>query len=191
MEANRLKELRKKQWIYQNVIFLVYTVLFFGLLLSQASSLAVFLVLGGSLILSSVIVFLTKRPHFLLTIFPQMKELVKYEREKLGEAWFKYYLSNMILPVVVGLVLFIQIFFRANSQTPLISGIPIWYFIVAWAILILAGNLNLRFHIRRMDQQTAEELRAFAHEKMVFSILFSSVVLVISILAAIFVALVT
>ncbi|RAL25828.1 hypothetical protein [Thermoflavimicrobium daqui] len=190
MEASLLKELRKKQWIYQNIIFLVYTILFLVLVFSGVSSLIVFLVLGGFLILSAVIRYFTKRPYLFLTIFPGMREIEKYERDKLGNAWLKFFAPSMILPITVGLVLFIQALFR-GKQTPFISGIPIWYFIIAWILLIYIGNMNLRFHIRRMDQSSAETIREYAQEKMTFAILFTIVVLIMSSIGAIYVALVS
>jgi hypothetical protein len=176
MEASQLKELRKKQRIYQNILFVIYFLLFLGFLYFEVSSLVVFITLGTILILAGIMILITNRTGFVLRLFPNMKELYEYELDKLGKARKKYYAPSVILSMVAAVILFMQAIFRA-SEKPLIEQVPIWYFLVVFAVILYTANMNLRIHIRRVDTQSEEKLVEYAQEKLLFTIILSVIIL--------------
>lgn len=185
MEATHLKELRKKQQIYQNILFVIYFLLFLGFLFFEVSSLVVFITLGTILILAGIVILITNRTNFVLRFFPDMKELHEYELKKLGKARKKYYATNVILSLVAAIILFLQAIFRASDK-PLIDQVPIWYFLIIFVVIVYTANMNMRIHIRRVDTQSEEKLVEYAREKLIFTIILSVIVLLFVGLAGFF-----
>lgn len=182
MEMQKLQELRKRQWGYTNLVFIILLALFYLLIYLELSSRAVYFLLGIAFLLVPINSWIFKRPQPWLTLFPGMKELVQYEKEKLQDSWRHYYTASAILFSVFSIFFFVQALFR--SDRPFMEGIPFWYLIVVPVILLLIGNLNIRFHIRRMDNKTPEQLKVFAYERMLFTTVFASVVLAMTLLGA-------
>jgi hypothetical protein len=104
-----------------------------------------------------------------------MKELDAWEREKLGENWFKYYFPGILLRIILAIYFFMQAGLY-SGKTPFRSEIPLWYLIVIPLILIFIGNLNMTFHARRIDTKTKDELKQYTQEKMLFTKIFAAVV---------------
>lgn len=183
MQMQKLQELRKRQWIYTNVVFVILLALFYLLIFFNLSSRVVYILLGIAFLIVPINSWLFKRPQPWMTLFPEMKELVQYEKEKLQDSWRQYYTASSILFLVFSIFFFIQAIFR-SGHLPFIEGIPFWYFIVVPIILILIGNINFRIHIRRIDTKTPEQLKVFAYDRMLFSTVFASVVLVMTLIGA-------
>lgn len=190
MEESRLRTLRRKQMLYMNILFVISLLLFFTLVISEATAPVIYTVLGLIFLISPLSLQIVKRPNPFLLLFPGMKELFQYEKEKLGESWRNYHTSGFILQMVLSLFFFIQAMMR-EADAPFMEGIPSWYLIVIPLILFVMVNMNTRFHARRIDQKTEEQLKAYAYEKMLFSIVFASVALVMTVLGAIVVIMMT
>lgn len=190
MEESRLRTLRRKQLIYMNLVFAFTLLILLALVLSQASGAVVYTVLGIIFLIPPISLQIAKRPHPFLQFFPGMKELTRYEMEKLGDSWRRYYTSGFLLQFALSIFFFIQALMR-DGKTPFTEGIPFWYLIVIPLIMLLILNLNLRFHARRMDQKTPEQLKVYADEKMLFSLIFASVSIVMTLLGTIVVIVMT
>jgi Ca2+/Na+ antiporter len=190
MEANRLQALRKKQRLYLNIELVAYILIFGILILAGTAAVLIYLGLGFLFFLSSIRLQWMKHAHPRLLLFPGMKELDQYESRKLGESWRKYHISQFILQMVLSLFFFVQAFVR-EGNVPFIEAVPFWYLAVMVLVLLWIGNVNLRLHVRRIDQKTAEQLKAYANDKMLFSIVFASVFLVMTILGTIIVLVMT
>jgi Ca2+/Na+ antiporter len=190
MEANRLQALRKKQRLYLNIELVAYILIFGILILAGTAAVLIYLGLGFLFFLSSIRLQWMKHAHPRLLLFPSMKELDQYESRKLGESWRKYHISQFILQMVLSLFFFVQAFVR-EGNVPFIEAVPFWYLAVMVLVLLWIGNVNLRLHVRRIDQKTAEQLKAYANDKMLFSIVFASVFLVMTILGTIIVLVMT
>lgn len=182
MEKNQLTNLRKKQIIYTNLIYFGYFLLVVVLLLAQASAFIVYSVLGVIFLLSPISLWLTKRPNPLLLLFPQMKDLIDYEREKLGEVSRRYFISGMILQLILSGFCFFQAIIRGNVL--FIEGIPWWYLLIVFLLLTYIGNLNLRFHIRRFDQKNTKELSVYAKDQTLFTLVFAVVFIVFAVIGS-------
>lgn len=182
MEQVQQKELRKKQLIYTNLIFLLYGVIAYGVIFTGSTGFVVYLVLAGIFLLSPVSFFLFRTPQPLLVLFPRMKELQVYEKEKLKDAWFSYYVTNAILQAAASIFFIIQAFIR-NPKLAFIEGIPVWLIFAISAILLWIGNGNQLFHAKRMDTKTYEQLKSYAEDRRTFALVFATVALVMTVIA--------
>lgn len=184
IEESRLATLRKKQIVYSNILYITYMVIIFGLISVRLSAPVLYGILGGFFVIVPIILYFIKINNPLILLFPQMKEIFQYEKEKLGENWRRYYTSGFLMQVALGIFFIVQAFFRAGDGA-FIDGIPMWYFIVTPIVMLVIGNVNLRFHIRRMDGKTVEQLKDYAYDKMLFSTVFFSVALVFILVGAV------
>lgn len=189
MDSTKRQELRKKQWIYTNLLIVVYMGFFAILALLNMSSLMIYGLLGGLCWLVAISSYWLKTFHPTLLLFPGMKELIKYEKEKLGESWQKYHLSSVILSIVLGLFFFGQAWFRKDLL--FLEGIPVWYIVIFVAGVFLIGNWSFYAHTRRFDRLTAEQIRVHAAERSLFTIIFASVVLGMTLLGSVFIFLIS
>jgi Ca2+/Na+ antiporter len=190
MEESRLRTLRQKQFLFTNVLYLAYILLVAGLIVSGASAFIIYSVLGTVFLISPLAIQVMKKPNPFLLLFPEMKELYEYEKEKLGSSWRSYHTANFFLQIALSIFFFIQAIFH-DSSAPFMEGIPLWYFIVIPLILLYIGNMNLRFHIRRIDTKSPEQLKVYAYEKMLFSIVFASVAVGMTLIGVIVVMILT
>jgi hypothetical protein len=174
MDADRLRILRRKQFLYSNVIYIVLIGLFMALVLSPLSARTVCTILGVVLLISALRLQLVRRTHLLLGLLPAMKELLAYERQKLGDRWRDYYASGFFLQLVVSLFFFVQAVMRPG-KIPLYEGLPRWWFIVIPVLFLLLANLNLRIHTKRIDEKTEEQLHIYAEDKRLFTLVFAGV----------------
>lgn len=182
MEKQQLQELRKKQMVYTNLIYLLYMFIIVILILVQASSMVVYSILGVIFLISPISLFISQRPNPILQFFPGMRELLEYEREKLGAIRRKYFLAGAVLQLLLSGFCFFQAMIRGSVS--FIEGIPWWYLLVAAIVLIYIGNLNLRFHIRRFDQKDAQALSLYANDQALFTFIFAAVFLVFVVVGA-------
>ncbi|MBA4493107.1 hypothetical protein ACFO25_07500 [Paenactinomyces guangxiensis] len=190
MEESRLRTLRRKQLLYTNLLFLVNLLIVFALIAFQAAAPVVYTVLGLIFLIPPLSLQIMKRPNPLLFYLPGMKELFQYEMDKLGSNWRRYYTSSSILLVALSVFFFVQAVMQDGNKL-FMEGMPVWYLVVIPLALIYIGNMNLRFHARRLDEKTPEQLKAYAYDKMLFSLVFASVSVVMTVLGAIVVMLMT
>ncbi|MBA4547779.1 hypothetical protein H1R82_08215 [Thermoactinomyces intermedius] len=189
MDPAKRNELRKKQRIYTNVLILVYLGILALLALAQLSSLVIYTLLGVLCFLVAISSFWLKTFHPTLLLFPGMKELIRYEKEKLGETWKKYHLSSVILAVVLGVFFLGQAWFRQDLY--FLEGIPVWYIAVFIVGVFLIGNLSLFAHARRFDRLSEEQIRVHAAERSLFTVIFACVVLGMTLLGSVFILLIS
>jgi hypothetical protein len=174
VEKQRLQFLRRKQWLYMNFMYLFYILIIGLLILFQAPGWLIYIVIAMLFLSSAVGMLFFRQNHPLLHLFPEMRELARYEQAKLGEAWRRYHMANLLLQLVLGLYSLSQAWVKSH-QASFLAGIPLWYLLITAIILVYLGNLNLRFHIRRFDQKPKEELVAFAKDQSLFLTIFVGV----------------
>lgn len=189
MDDQLRKELQKKRVLYTNIIYIIYLIIVLFLVLLQASALVVYSLLGMIFLLSPLGLWFMKSPNPLLLLFPGMNVLLKEERGRLGEVGRTYYLAGTILQLLLSGFCFFQGFVRGSIS--FLEGIPWWYLLVVAVLLIYIGNLDLRFHIRRLEQKNKEELIAYAKDRALFSMVFGGVLLFFIVAGAIYVLLVS
>ncbi|MBS7530059.1 hypothetical protein IC619_006055 [Hazenella sp. IB182353] len=190
MEKNRLQELRKKQVIYLNTLFILLVGVLLTLILTGVQSSMIYILLGITFLIPALSVQIFKKANPLLELFPAMKELHLYEREKLKKSWRNYYTASSILQVAVSLFFFSQVIVRDQSGA-FIDGIPLWYLFAIPLLFLILMNNNLRLHAKKIDLKTEEQLQVYAYERRLFAIVFASVALVMIVLGSIFVILVS
>lgn len=185
-----MQALRKRQWWYLNGLIVAVLLLLGLLLLFGITAPHFFLVLGLIFLVSPVSVWVFKKSNPLINAFPGMQQLMQMEREKLGDSWGKYHFSSALLQVACSIFFFAQAFLREGGA-PFREGMPGWYFVVVPVAVLLIINLSQRAHAKRMDEKTPEQLRSYAYEKMLFSSVFASVVLGMTLIGTCFVMLMT
>lgn len=179
MEQTKRNALRVKQLIYTNIIFLLYGIIAYSVIFAGATGLVVYLVLASIFLISPIGFFLLQSPQPLMLWFPGMKELHTYEKEKLKDAWFEYYLTNAILQIAAAIFFIIQAFIR-NPKLAFIEGIPPWVIFAVSAVLLWIGNGNQLFHAKRLDTKTYEQLKSYAQDRRTFALVFAIVALVMT-----------
>jgi hypothetical protein len=182
MQGERLSELRRKERICTNLLLAAYSAMFLALLMT-ASDRVVYVVLGVALLALPAASWLTGHPHPPLLLFPGMKELAVYEREKLGKAWRKSLVSSTVLMAAFSLFFFVQAWIREGDSS-FLAGIPVWYPLIVPVLLFLFGNLSLRSNSRRIDRMTTEQLETYYGDRALFFIVFTCVVAGMTILGA-------
>jgi hypothetical protein len=182
MEQAHLHELRKKQLLITNLVFLFYAIIAYGLIFSRVTGLVLYIVMAVIFLILPIGLLFFRVPQPLHLVFPKMRELQRYEQEKLKDVWFSYYTSSMILHIAATIFFIIQAIIR-NPKLPFIEGIPIWYIIGISIILLWVGNSNQIFHTRRIDQKSYEQLKIYASDKRTFALVFAIVALTATVLA--------
>ena len=138
MDKERVQRLRRKQRIGLNLFYLVISGFVIGLILFlNATRGDIYELLGVSFLAVVVGQWLNKTSSILS--LSNMKELDAWEREKLGENWFKYYFPGILLRIILAIYFFMQAGLY-SGKTPFRSEIPLWYLIVIPLILIFIGN---------------------------------------------------
>lgn len=176
MTEKQVQQLRWKQFLYQNLLYLLYGFLFFFLIVTGASGPIVYGVLAIILLITPISVWLFKTPHLLLYQLPVLRKLKEYEKEKLQEVWWKYYSVSAFLQVLASLFFLIQMFVR-DMDRPFAEGIPNWYFWVILLLFIPLVNWYDWLHVQKIDRKSSEELKAFTADRFLFTIIFSCVAL--------------
>lgn len=173
MDKEKVQELRKKQRLFLNMLLFLYIGILIGLILMlKATREDIYELLGISFLISVVAQWVYKTSPTLALL--STKELVQWERERLGESWRKYYLPGTILRVILAAYFFMQAGLYAG-KTPFKYEIPLWYLIVIPFVLIVVANVNMTWHSRRIDTKTMDELKQYSQEKMLFTKIFAIV----------------
>lgn len=178
MEDIRVRSLRRRELFYTNLIFVIYATIMFGLIFNQATAPLVYTAMAVIFAISPLSMLIIRKSNILFYLFPGMSELLRYEKEKLGDQWLRYQLSNVFLQLAVSIFFIIQAVIRPAN--PFIDGLPLWYFIVIPFILWILGNLNIRSQARRIDQYNYEQLKLYTADRVLFTSIFSVVALVIT-----------
>lgn len=182
MEESRIRLLRRRQIIYTNLLFLIYAGVVFGFILTGATTPIVYLILAV-IFLISPISLLFRSPNLLLLLFPSMRELANYEKEKLGDQWLRYQLSFVLIQLGASIIFFIQTAIRPHVV--FMDGIPIWYFIVIPLILLILANSSERSHARRIDNHNYEELKSYTADRILLTTIFTSIAMVVMVVVII------
>jgi hypothetical protein len=180
MDADKLRSLRKRQFIYMNLLFVIYGIILFALLFSEVANSVFYLAFSLVFFLAPIGYFAVKHAEPLMLFFPGMKELYKYEQEKLKDYWNRYQASTAILHTFAGTFLLIQAW--NADHVPIIKSVPSWYLIAIPLFLLYIGNVNQRFHNKRIDQRTFEQLKEYIDDRLLFIKVFGVVALVVMLL---------
>lgn len=175
----QLRVLRKKQFLYQNVLYLIYTLIIAALIASGASGPVVYTVLALILIISPLSIWIFGRMNFLLSLFPVWQEIERYEKEKLQNSWKKFHSTSSIIQVVASCFFGVQVFLR-DSSSSLAEGIPLIYFVIVALVFFLLANLNDWSIIKQIDQKTTEQLQGITEDRFLFTLIFGIVAVVMT-----------
>src|SRR5438309_1908553 len=120
MDDLRLRKLRTTQFILINSFILVVVTTFtlFTTIFISNYSLAIFQrIIGVVILVTAIMNMISKSLNFnLLGLFPTMRELMKYEKEKLGKEFFKIRWTQFSAQLFVALMLLFQSFFQHTPQ---------------------------------------------------------------------------
>jgi hypothetical protein len=186
MDAQRLKKLRATQFILINSYTLVGAVLFTLIICNY--SLAIFQRVMGVIILGSVMInMISKTSIFnILRIFPSMRELMRYEAEKLGKEYRKMKWTQLAAQLFVGIMLLIQSFQQTPQNFKFTFHETLFFLIPLLLILAIGTNIGLIYHVKKIDQGTTDSLKGYNKKAIIIGlaigISISILVIVISIL---------
>jgi hypothetical protein len=166
MDDLRLRKLRTTQFILINSFILVALTTFtlFTTIFISNYSLAIFQRISGVVILVTAIMnMISKSLNFnLLGLFPSMRELMKYEKEKLGKEFFKIRWTQFSVQLFVALMLLFQSFFQHTPQNVTFSVQEYMLFIIPFLLILMIGiNIGLVYHVKKIDKGTVETLKGY------------------------------
>lgn len=181
MDSFSIQELRKKQFVSINLYSITFIVVA-GVLIYQfeLTRLIVLLVLTVIMALSCLFTWLDmdgkewRRSDW-------ARQLVAYEKEKLGNEWFKSKRSELTSKLFL-IVLFTFQLVLGNANDPFMPDfIGVEYSLFILLALIVLTNVSLYFRNQKMDRLTTEELQGFTKREvgkgMVFGIIMTVIII--------------
>ncbi len=165
-----LKKLRDKQIILQNIIY-VFSVGLVGIFLIFVNSLKAFSFLAGAICLSSFLIGMIsrKRGELIGIIFPSMKPLFDYERDKLGTEYWKLKKRQLIMQALLTILMFFQAITIPYGIS--VSEKPNLYVLLPMALVMLVVlNISSYFHIKSVDKSNSE-LKGYANRTLLYGII--------------------
>lgn len=166
MEISMLKELRKKQIIALNCSCIISLVLFF-LLLYVGVPLNKMMVFLGIIILLLAI-FKDKYINYIFKIFPYKEKLYLYEKNKLGNEWYKLNKMTNVTTVILGVITLLQ---GIISDAEVINFDTLIITIAISPLFLILINCSFYFHVKKIDNYGTSSFNGFAKKKLVLSIL--------------------
>jgi glucan phosphoethanolaminetransferase (alkaline phosphatase superfamily) len=170
MDPTRLKKLRIQQFILMNSFILVAVIIF--TLLIDRFSLSSFQRVAGIIIFSLAIFGILKKTTNLNVygLFPSMRELMKYEKNKLGNEYPKTRWLHIASQLFVSVILLTQSFFQSapHSEIPLKDTMLIAVPVVL--VLLAAMNIALIYHSKKVDSGTNESLKGFTMKSILVGV---------------------
>lgn len=162
MEKERLKSLRRKQYLNFNLCLIILLSIYFALLFRGIELRIILIFLGTFIILTLPLMKWIREISF--KIFPYKKELYYYEKERLKGEWDKTNRINNISMLIVA----IMIIFQGLNHDSTINREVLKIMIFMMPLFIALLNLSLLFHNRKIDNDNS--LEGFTQEKLIFSI---------------------
>lgn len=151
MNSIEIKEVRKKQFLSINLFSILFFVIVGSIIyLFEASRLTVFLLLIVFMVISF---FFTWREmdgkEWRRSAWA--RALVVYEKEKLGEEWYKLKRSELTSKLII-IALFVFQLVIGNAREPFMpADIGVQYWISLSLVIILLSNAGLFFRNRKID----------------------------------------
>lgn len=148
MDLQRLKSLRKKQMIYLSISTSIITVILFLLIKLNISISKLFLLFSLLQCISIFSFVKWKAPSPISLLSREMRELIDYEKRKMGSEWNKQQRINLISNIFVLVMFLFQAFIHWNdgpfTQEIHFSlyGYLIFYFSIMALVLILQYFYN-------------------------------------------------
>jgi hypothetical protein len=148
MDDLRLRKLRTTQFILINSFILVAinTFTLFTTIFISNYSLAIFQrIIGVVILVTAIMMLISKSLNFnLLGLFPSMRELMKYEKEKLGKEFFKIRWTQFFSQLFIALMMLFQSYFQHTPQNVTFSVQENMLFIIPFLLILMIGiNIGL------------------------------------------------
>lgn len=172
MDNELLLKLRKRQYIFMNILILALFVLFFFFFDSPNFN-RIFYIFMSGLIVVNIIRYIIKK-EITINFIPFMKPLVEYEKEKLGPEWVKMQKQNFIMQIIL-LVLFLPKAFFPPRTVQFTINEKLTFYLPLLIILIVGVNIATYFHAKKVDKSNTEELRGYSTKNLVLGLVFGLV----------------
>lgn len=181
MELQRLRVLRRKQIILLNGTYVLVLGIYTCLLSVFPPTISAMFQGIASLSLLGVIlsIFRQRSSRWWFKLFPFMQEIHEYEQVKLNRQQTKLQKS-----IIVSNLLQAGLFFWLSLQAPTDQTLelsklgPLLLGIIMVALLVVI-NLSLFRHIKRVDHDSAEQLRHYAWKTWIFAIIASVITVLV------------
>lgn len=175
-----IKSLRKKQFIYVNILIAIfYSIFLYFVLIQNAYVHNVSGAVGVFVLISSMLQFasIDKDIHF----FDWMRRLQEHERQKLGPEWKKVRKTNAIATLFLSIMLMLQFLLSLPAREHVqsfdnVDLAPFFLFLILFLMIVV--NVGLYMNMRKIDQKSTEELAGFTKKEFLFG-LFVGIVLAV------------
>ncbi|MFD2679150.1 hypothetical protein [Bacillus seohaeanensis] len=154
MEPKELGNMRLKQLTISNVLIVIPIIIFFILISVFTITFAhIFFVLGVILLIQGVLGFI--KGDSTRSIIPTFEKVAIYEKQKMGNEWYKQRKVGYVWQLILSSLLFLQSYLNQDSTD---NGFQIEFmfmFIITFFILVMI-NISLVIHFRKVDHATKE-----------------------------------
>ncbi|KAB2331971.1 hypothetical protein [Bacillus mesophilum] len=150
MDTNQVSDMRLKQAGTINMLILVLLALFFLIVNVFTLTFSQFYLTAGIIVLIQGLSGLIKRDST-RSIFPILQQAAQYEKEKMGNEWYKYKRTGHIWSLVLGCMFILQSVLFSDSGDGVFQLEIVLMLIIAFTVFIMI-NISLIIHFRKVDQ---------------------------------------
>ncbi|NHN33376.1 hypothetical protein [Paenibacillus agricola] len=184
MDPARLKKLRILQFIWTNSFILV-AISTFTLLINMYSLSAFQRVVGIIILVVAIFSMLKKTTDLnIYGLFPSMRELMKYEKNKLGNEYQKMRWTQIASQLFISVMFLAQSFLQHPPNTAdfslkdtMLITIPVVL------VLLVAVNIGLVYHAKKVDLGTNESLKGYTKKSMLIGLVIGVPAAIVGILS--------
>ncbi|MGD8191376.1 hypothetical protein ACQCN2_15455 [Brevibacillus ginsengisoli] len=173
MDVQRLKLLRRKQFVFINISIVLAMGLLMLFIGTMAPSLPTFYRLIAAVTLLGICgrFFKQRLSKWWFKLFPFMQELDEYEKIKLNKQQRKMETSVLISNLLQA-GLFIWLSFQVSSnQTFDLRGMGVSFWVLPLCVVLIIVNLSLLRHAKLVDHGSSEKLKNYFFKSWVFAII--------------------
>lgn len=170
MDPARLKKLRVQQFLLMNSFILV-AIIIFTLLIDIYSLSSFQRILGIIIFALAIFSILKKTMHLnLYGLFPSMRELMKYEKNKLGKEYPKMRWTHIASQLFISLMFLAQSFFQHTPRIEFSLKDTMIITTPGVLVLLVAMNIGLIYHAKKVDSGTNESLKGFTKKSILIGL---------------------
>lgn len=177
MNGNEIKNLRMKQLAVTNVILLSCLILFYLMIFFSMNIAHILLVLGILCFIHAGVRM--KKGGSTKSIIPIYEKVAIYEKEKLGDEWYKQSKLKNIVYLIIGCIAFLQSYMNWNSTVNFLRPDMIGMFVGITILLLITANVSLLIHNRKIDYSSVKELKGYTWKSVLVAIVLGIVLAIV------------
>jgi hypothetical protein len=169
MDNAERKKMRTKQVIATNVILLIsITVYFIVFNMFEVTSFQFFALLGIIMLLQAITGLI--KGDSTSSFIPVFEQVARYEKQKMGDEWFKQRKMNHIWRFIVSGMMFLQAYWNRNTSDNMIQ-VDISFLLILALLIFAIINTSQYLHIRKVDRSASHiDMKGYTRKSTLMAI---------------------